>query len=306
MYIIHLTFIVLSVQTFIGCSVGQVSENQVYRAVNPLDGQYYVWVPAGSFDMGCSPDDMACQEMKPFANEKPCHRVVISKGFWIGETEITIQAYRRYAQATKSKSPEELVLAAPERYRNNSFPQSEDHPIAYVTWEDAMLYCIWAGGRLPTEAEWEYAARAGNTSSMYGTLDDIAWYADNSGRLRLNSSQLQDSQLRKLRLKENHNNTHPVGKKAPNDFGLYDMLGNVSEYCLDRYEATYYEHSDKIDPTGPSSGKFRVIRGGEYWSRPLAVRVSRRTFMYSDHRFNSIGFRCVLEKMPDLSERPQQ
>jgi sulfatase modifying factor 1 len=305
MQVHNLVIFIWAAVTFTACA-GQGSEHRVKLAVNPLDGQVYVWIHPGTFQMGCSPDDTACQDMEPFANENPRHRVIISKGFWMGQTEVTVGAYKKYAKATGRKSSKELVLAAPERFRDDSFPQSEDHPIAYVTWEDAMLYCNWAGGRLPTEAEWEYAARAGNTSSMYGTLDDIAWYADNSGRLRLNSSQLQNSQLRKLRLKENHNNTHPVGKKAPNDFGLYDMLGNVSEYCLDRYEATYYEHSDKIDPTGPSSGKFRVIRGGEYWSRPLAVRVSRRTFMYSDHRFNSIGFRCVLEKMPDLSERPQQ
>jgi len=167
-----------------------------------------------------------------------------------------------------------------------------------VTWEDARDYCEWAGGRLPTEAEWEYAARAGSTALQYGNLDDIAWYADNSGRSRLVSSELHDDQLRKQWLKDNGNDTHPVGTKAPNDFGLYDMLGNVSEYCADWYDEKYYQVSDKINPRGPTGGEFRVIRGGEHRSRPLGVRVSRRSYMLPNHRLKMIGFRCVLDSIP--------
>ena len=121
-------------------------------------------------------------------------------------------------------------------------------PIAFVSWEDALQYYEWAGGRLPSEAEWEYAARAGSFTARYGNLDDIAWYADNSGQLRLNSSELEDRQIRNQILEENRNDTHPVGGKAPNDFGLYDMLGNVSEYCSDRYDENYYEVSVEKDP----------------------------------------------------------
>jgi formylglycine-generating enzyme required for sulfatase activity len=236
--------------------------------------------------------------MKPFVNEKPSHHVIFSKGFWMGQTEVTVSAYRKYAKATGRKSPKELVLAAPESYRDEGYPQSDDHPIAFVTWEDAVQYCEWAGGRLPSEAEWEYAARAGSKTARYGNLNDIAWYADNSGRSRLNSSELHDRQLRNQQLKDNGNDTHPVGRKAPNDLGLYDMLGNVNEYCSDWYGENYYEVSDKRDPTGPAGGEFYIIRGGEYSSRPLAIRASYRTYMLPEHRFKSIGFRCVLETIP--------
>jgi formylglycine-generating enzyme required for sulfatase activity len=217
----------------------------------------------------------------------------------MGQSEVTVGAYRKFAKATGKKSIKELILATPEQFRDEGFPQSDDHPVAFVAWEDAVQYCEWAGGRLPTEAEWEYAARAGSNTSTYDNLDDIAWYANNSGNLKLYSSELQDRQLRNQKLRENMNDTHTVSSKAPNDFGLYDLLGNVSEYCSDWYGETYYETSSGIDPLGPSVGEYRVIRGGEFSSRPLAVRVSRRSYMLLNHRFNSIGFRCVLDTIPE-------
>ena len=277
---------------------GQISDNQVKHVINPLDGQVYVWVPPGTFQMGCSFDDSACHNMEPFSNENPLHSVTISKGFWMGQTEVTVSAYRKYAEATGNKSINELIHATPERFRVEGFPKSDDHPLAFVAWEDAVQYCEWAGGRLPTEAEWEYAARAGSKTARYSNLEDIAWYADNSGQLRLNSSELEDRQFRNQLLKDNRNDTHHVGEKAPNNFGLYDMLGNVSEYCNDWYDGNYYEISVEIDPVGPSNGEFRVIRGGEFRSRPLAVRVSWRSYMLVNHRFESIGFRCVLDTIP--------
>ena len=123
------------------------------------------------------------------------------------------------------------------------------------------------------------------------TLRIIAWYAYNSGQWRLDSGELED----------NGNDTHPVGGKASNDFGLYDMLGNVSEYCNDWYDEKYYEVSVKMDPVETSNGEFRVIRGGDYRIRPLGVRVSWRSYMLLDHRFKSIGFRCVLDAIPQWS-----
>jgi formylglycine-generating enzyme required for sulfatase activity len=292
-----LTIFIWAASMFTSC-LGQSGVQEMKLAVNPLDGQLYVWIPPGTFQMGCSSDDRACHDMEPFSNENPSHSVTISKGFWMGQTEITVAAYRKYAEATGKKSLEELVLAAPEMYRDDEFPQSDDHPVAFMAWEDAVQYCEWAGGRLPTEAEWEYAARAGSKTARYDNLDDIAWYADNSGHLRLNSSELNDRQIRNQILEDNRNNTHPVGRKAPNDFGLCDLLGNVSEYCNDWYDGKYYEVSVEIDPAGPSNGEFRVIRGGEYRTRPLGVRVSWRSYMLLNHRFKSIGFRCVLDTIP--------
>jgi formylglycine-generating enzyme required for sulfatase activity len=255
--------------------------------------------------MGCSPDDKYCQDevfavKEQHTNEKPRHRVVMSRGFWMGQTEVTNGAYRRFAQATQAKTPEELVLAAPERFRSPDFPKDDNHPVVYVTWEEAAQYCEWAGGRLPTEAEWEYAARAGRAAASYGNLDEIAWYADNSGRSKLDSAKLHETASGngaryRSWLKDNGNQAQPAGKKAPNDFGLYDMLGNVWEYCADWYDEKYYQVSEERDPTGPPNGEFRVMRGVDVGAPPMAVRVSFRRWMLPGHRFNSIGFRCVLE-----------
>jgi len=275
------------------------SEIKLKQAVNPRDGQIYIWIPPGTFYMGCSQGDNECQNMKPFANENPRHRVVISKGFWIGKTETTVHAYKKYAQSTGRKGPVDFVHEAPEKFQEKGFPKSDGHPMAYVTWEDAIKYCEWAGGRLPTEAEWEYAARAGSNTSRYGNLDDIAWCADNSGHSILNSSELNDRQLRNQKLIDNENNTHPVGRKTPNYFGIHDMLGNVAEYCSDWFDEDFYQISNDIDPKGPMGIEYKVIRGGSFKDRPLGVRVSRRTFMLLDHRFNSIGFRCVLDSIPN-------
>ncbi len=118
----------------------QSDKQQLRNSVNPQDGERYVWVAPGSFQMGCSPDDSACQDEEHasaarFANEKPRHPAVISRGFWMGQTEVTIGAYRKYAKATGAMVPEELVLAAPERFRFPGFPQGDNHPIVYVTWD---------------------------------------------------------------------------------------------------------------------------------------------------------------------------
>lgn len=227
--------------------------------VNPKGGLKYVWIPPGTFAMGCSPGDSECSNA-----EKPSHPVTLTKGFWIGQTPVTVAAYRRYVGTTGKAMP-----TAPDF---NSGWSDEEMPIVNVSWDDSVAYCTWAGGRLPTEAEWEYAARAGSTESRYGPIDEVAWYSSNSGR-----------------------KTHDVAQKRANGWNLYDMLGNVLEWVNDWYGGYYHAPSPERDPQGPESGQFRVLRGGSCLNFPRHVRLSYRTRYNPGGRIYSLGFRCVGE-----------
>jgi formylglycine-generating enzyme required for sulfatase activity len=229
---------------------------------NPRDGLRYVWIPPGSFQMGCSPGDTECGD-----NDKPPHQVTITKGFWLGQTEVTVGAYKRFAGATGRQMPAEPVFLR-ERPLNPGWGD-EAMPIVDVTWDDAQAYCSWAGGRLPTEAEWEYAARAGSTEARYGSLDEVAWYSANSG-----------------------DHPHPVGEKRANGFGLFDMLGNVWEWVNDWYGENYYQNSPSQDPSGPTSGTPRVLRGGSWVSNPSLVRASFRDGLDPGYWYSDFGVRC--------------
>jgi formylglycine-generating enzyme required for sulfatase activity len=206
--------------------------------------------------MGCSPGDNDCG-----GNEKPAHTVTISKGFWMGQTEVTVGAYKRFVSGGGGPLP--------------SGNSSDEQPVVNVTWNDAVAFCRWSGGRLPTEAEWEYAARAGTAGARYGDLDAIAWYEGNSGK-----------------------RVHAVGQKAPNAYRLYDMLGNVWEWVADWFGDEYYGASEPRDPRGPPSGESRVVRGGSWLDLAWDARVSSRGwYRPGDWKFN-LGFRCVREVIP--------
>jgi formylglycine-generating enzyme required for sulfatase activity len=237
---------------------GAVPQGKAATQTDPGD-LTYLWIPPGTFEMGCSPGDNECS-----GGEKPAHRVTITKGFWMGRTEVTVAAYKRFTAATGRAMPEQPAF--------NSSWRLDDHPVVIVTWDDAAAYCRWAGGRLPTEAEWEYAARGGTTEARYGPLDELAWYESNSG-----------------------GKAHAVGQKRANAFGLYDMLGNLWEWVGDRYAENYYGQSPSQDPQGPSSGSYRVLRGGSWVDYPNLTRVSVRIILLPGYRLDNYGFRCVRE-----------
>jgi formylglycine-generating enzyme required for sulfatase activity len=228
---------------------------------NAQDEQVYVWIPPGNFTMGCSPGDNQC-----FSEEKPAHEVNISQGFWIGQTEVTIHAYEKFAGITDSSKTSGSGDSSTSEHESDP-----SMPAVNVTWDEANDFCKWAGGRLPTEAEWEYAARAGTSTSRYGELDEIAWYDKNSG-----------------------NSIHKAGQKRANNFGLFDMLGNTWEWVSDFYDGKYYSRSPQSDPTGPVSGKLHGLRGGSWLNNSKLVRVSDRGRSTPELRFNYFGLRCVL------------
>jgi len=253
---------------------------------NPKDGLKYVWIPPGTFMMGCSPGDDLCG-----TDEKPVHQVTITKGFWLGQTEVPVGAYKRFVTATGRQMPPEPTSGG--RALNPGWGGAA-MPIVDVTWDEAASYCTWAGGRLPTEAEWEYAARAGSTAARYGDLDEIAWYTDNSGRARLDGMKLAKENAANsymARQDENGNNMHDVGLKSPNAFGLYDILGNVWEFVNDWYEK--YQPNPVQDPMGPASGTYRDRRGGMWSGYVYYVRASFRAVEEPSGRENDDGMRCA-------------
>ena len=244
-----------------GLTVGDPSKFETPRPVvyapapgtvreNPKDWSKYVWIPPGTFMMGCSPGDNECDD-----SEKPSHQVTITRGFWIGQTPATVRAYKRFAGATGHPMPPTF----------DSFGKTDNLPMVLVTWDEAQAYCEWIGGRLPTEAEWEYAARGGSTEARYGPLDEVAWY------------QTQ----------------HDVGEKLANGFNLFDMLGNVCEWVNDRYDYHYYRNSPSQDPPGPSRGIGHEVRGGFLGHDPTTIRVSFRGYIGNPNFSNmGTGFRC--------------
>jgi formylglycine-generating enzyme required for sulfatase activity len=175
------------------------------------------------------------------------------------------------------------VLRPELNWRNPGFPQAGDHPVVDVTWNDAIDFCKWlskkegATYRLPTEAEWEFACRCGKHTAWAtdgkGTgLDEIAWVAANSRA-----------------------GTQPVATRSPNPFGLFDMFGNVWEWCADTYAADFYRTSDVDNPLNTAAGGERVLRGGSFFDPPLLVRAAFRFPRPPSTRVANFGFRVVCE-----------
>ena len=247
-------------------------------------------VAGGSFKMGST---------SAMGDEAPIHEVTVSS-FEIGKYEVTVGQFRKFVNASGYKTSAEKAGGAnvygghSAVYKEgvnwqydplgNKIPKEhEDHAVSYISWEDATAYCKWLSKetgknfRLPTEAEWEFAASGGNKSKgmVYAGArqpDAIAWYKGNSLG--------QD--------------VHGVGKKKPNELGIYDMTGNVSEWCSDFYSRDYFAESPANDPQGPSAGEYHVIHGGGSWSDEDVCRISHR-FSYYDSNvgYPTNGFRVA-------------
>ncbi len=291
-------------------------------------GMPLVLIPPGEFTMGSTPEQIeaakraAEQENKTFLEwtlerieaEAPAHRVTINRPFLLGATEVTIGQYRRFIEASSyvteadrlgggsSTSKEEqdpakksLTWSAP------SYPVDDNSAASQITWNDAVAFCNWLsdaehlgrcylgneqagwtlsssgdGYRLPTEAEWEYACRAG-TTTQYSFADDAATLAEYGWCNKAGAIAFPVA----------------VGSKRPNPFGLYDMHGNVEEWCCDWFSPKYYAESPHEDPTGPAEGRDRIKRGGA-WDGPLVnARTALRHSYPPFYRFGDLGFRVV-------------
>ncbi|MCP4357867.1 MAG: formylglycine-generating enzyme family protein [Chloroflexi bacterium] len=234
---------------------------------DPVSGIDFVWVPEGCFRMG-SPDSEAGR----YSDEGPVHEVCVD-GFWMGKYEVTQAQWEKVMGSNSS------------RFKGNS------RPVERMSWNDVQKFLKTLNGkagkeiyRLPTEAEWEYAVRAGTTTPFYfgATIStDVANYDGNytygSGVKGVYREQ-----------------TTEVGSFPPNDWGLYDMHGNVWEWCQDWYDSEYYSKSPKKNPQGPSSGEYRVLRGGSWVGNPAYCRSAIRNRIIPDLTNYNLGFRVVV------------
>jgi formylglycine-generating enzyme required for sulfatase activity len=222
------------------------------------DGAPMALIPAGEFQMGSNERD----------NEKPVHTVYLD-AFYIDKYEVTNAQYRKFMDATEYK--------APACWDDSKF-NAPGHPVVSVSWDDAVAYAKWAGKRLPTEAQWEKAARGGLVGKKYPWGDelthDYANYSGTGGR-------------------DKWEYTSPVGSFPPNGYGLYDMAGNVWEWCADWYDKDYYKNSPKQNPKGPDSGNIRVLRGGSWGTGDgYFLRAACRFDLEASVRYYYVGFRC--------------
>lgn len=260
--------------------------------VNPGDGAEMVWAPAGEFQMGSSPEEIdwgyeqaraaigeqALREW--FDDEGPVHAVKLTKGFWMYRFEVTNSQYRAFKKSHKSGVREK-----------QSF-DGDKQPAVRVNWRDAGAYCESVGARLPTEAQWEYACRAGTQTRYFwgDEAEQVAQYANVPDR----SAQKVWRQYAIFDVDDGYAATAPVGSFKPNAFGLYDMIGNANEWCEDRYAPDYYQNTPEEDPTGASSGDSRVMRGGSWSVNWYDCRCGNRNFRMYDSQYEYIGFRPIV------------
>lgn len=218
-------------------------------------GIAWVTIPAGTFQMGCVPGDPRCS-----SDEQPRHAVTLSKPFDLMTTEVTVGMFRSHGFHLEQQP---------------IWSQSDNHPVVVVTWSEADDFCAKIGGRLPTEAEWERAARGGQEGVLYPWGDKAptdAAGASNGAAFEGDAAQ-------------------PVGQYAPNAYGVYDLAGNVWEWVSDW--ASNYPSEAVTDPKGSASGRVRLVRGGSYGDDPSNLRLSNRTPNQPDRVNLNVGFRCA-------------
>ena len=217
-----------------------------------------IQIEGGTFIMGATVE----QGKDGDESEKPAHKVTVDS-FQMAESPITVAQYREFCDKTRRKMPIEP-----------KWGWIDNHPIVNVSWYDADAFAKWFGGRLPTEAEWEFAARGGNKSAHYkysgsNNPDEAAWFADNTKQT----------------------GTRPVRAKKPNELGLYDMSGNVYEWCINwKYD---YPEESEINPIGPAEGIIKASKGGSWHSGTKNLRVANRDDDPPEFFSNNVGFRIV-------------
>ncbi|MBZ5620010.1 MAG: TonB family protein [Acidobacteriia bacterium] len=238
----------------------------------------YVWVPPGNYQMGCSPGDADCSD-----DQKPAHPVAIREGFWMGETEAPVDAFSRFVKATGGNMPRQP----------GGTTEDSRQPVVNVNWRMAESYCLWAGGRLPSEAEWEWAARGGTSGARYGAVAEIAWFTHNSGKAPIDGDTLfrAGPERYEQALIANANRAHPVGQKRPNAYGLFDMLGNVMEWTDDHYQR-YDAQPHTVVYTPPRRFDY-VVRGGDFGTIARYLTASYRVNSVAGAGNERTGFRCI-------------
>jgi formylglycine-generating enzyme required for sulfatase activity len=233
--------------------------------VNPKDGAVMVYVPAGAFTMGTDLSDIPEALQGGFKNA-PKHMVTLS-GYWIYKNDVTVAEYKAFCQATSRAMP-----PAP------SWGWKDDHPVVNVSWDDATAYAAWAHVALPTEAQWEKAAR-GTAGRAYPWGNEWA-----PSRCAHSNSRLGDL-----------GSTQPAGSypQGASSYGCLDMAGNVWQWCADWYDRNHYNSAPSTNPTGPASGADRVLRGGSWGGDfPGIFRAADRSWSYPTGWLDFGGFRC--------------
>lgn len=261
---------------------------------NPVDGAMLSYIPAGEFEMGADPQEgydvctqvrNSCQ-LSWFEGEAPRHMVYLDN-FWMYQMEVTNFQYAAFLNELGNQneggatwlSVYALIHQSGGDWQADS--GYDEHPVVQVTWYGAAAYCEWAGGRLPTEAEWEKAARGGLEGKIYP-------WGDESPTCRFGAEN-------GARFEECDDGTVPVGSFAANGYGLYDMAGNAWEWVADWYDENYYQNSTDVNPTGLENGTHRVLRGGSWNGYRINLRSANRGRYYPDETWFSRGFRCVIE-----------